>query len=182
MVFKNDLGSLARQMFLAIDKEFGKVNREGMGFLETNMSRCKAAISEILSKAPVCVGIIVEGPQSLLGKRILGFVNDGYLISGDDKFGPTEWVADDSVRHNGATYNVNRDRNYGVRVGDIVSESHNGHLSRRGVVVSGMLGDNNRVRIFNLDTKEMVNVVAEWQDIEERVEDRLAKALGAANA
>lgn len=72
----------------------------------------------------------------------------------------------------GTFKNESRSRYYGLRIGDLVKESHRGLPDHTGEVVDYGHGDNNRVYVKSDDDGEIDGRVAEWQTITTKVEDR----------
>ncbi|RPI82260.1 MAG: hypothetical protein EHM34_07210 [Nitrosopumilales archaeon] len=72
--------------------------------------------------------------------------------------------------------NINRNRYYGLRIGDIVQLDFT-TPSLRGEIFEYGFMDNNRVYIKMEDGRE-TSWTAEWCKIIEKVEDRLAKNIG----
>ncbi len=72
--------------------------------------------------------------------------------------------------------NADRKRYYGVRVGDIVEIPVFGSSKVKGEVVEYDPSDNNNVFVKTEDGK-VKPMVAEWCEIQERVEDRKVKSV-----
>lgn len=73
--------------------------------------------------------------------------------------------------------NARRNRNYGLRVGDLVRFDGLTKLGWEGTVVALGVMDNNSAYIWTGEHAEPVFVVAEWCEILEKVEDRIKPVL-----
>ena len=69
--------------------------------------------------------------------------------------------------------NKERNRYYGIRVGDDVVERFNNRAVVRGEVVAYGFMDNNAVTVKELGTGRLHKCVAEWCEITKKVEEKV---------